>query len=493
MASLLGWVQQSPSHLAPSQSAPPHSISSHAALPWALATLPDLGAVEWRTLGEQSLARSDTLSALVFWLRQIASDSLQKAYVTYRLRQMLQMPRWEMSEDQAAIAILKKDHDQKIRRWVRTLSLPAPWHNDASLGALEMALWESVKPEFALKVLKWRMQVLPSTRHLDLWLGALRQLWHSGATPWIWEALNQAEKLWDAAPIKTSTGLNSAVKPSLDWRSLDLIFTITEGLMLPEKAAAWSHRGVTLRSLQAKSLQEMKTALRAAEACMALANWSCVDHWGKQIQGPTQESFQLVFAMALVGQGKQPQAVSLLENLKNSPQRTLSNGALLHAQGWVAAFMAQWLKADSLWTLASGYVEEPTTQSTLEMRRALLLDTNAMPAFLKGQIHSPFTLTEKRNALGSIAISSKLWGDAQWLLAQYALSLGQTEEAKRHLLLVAETPQNPQAIQAKAALARLLEIDHPGQAIAEYESLLVESQQGVPAEFARERLRQMEK
>jgi hypothetical protein len=498
MDSLNPWVPKAPGIWRPlllqsSLNLEKWTIGNGLALPWALAAMPDLGATDWRMLGEQRLLQADSLAALVLWLRQIASDSMQKPYVTFRLKTFFQEPRMEDAEDKTVASALKKKHDLKIQKWIRVLSAPVPWQNLASIGALETALWESAKPEWALRIFKIGLRQIPDSSHFEPWMKAVGQLWNLGASPLAWEALQQAEAHWRQRHEHKPSSSALSDPAGLEARHLALALTVTRGLNFPEAAADWARRGLLKKEGKTQSAADAKLAMIAAEACLAVADWTCFEAWGKQIHGASQEPFQLLTALAWVGKGKGPLARQKLQEWKDSPQRTLSNGAVLNAQGWVAGYLGHWSQADSLWTLASAYLDEPNIQATLEMRRGLALDTQSMPAWMKGQFTSPFPISEKRRALSTIPTQSKLWGDAQWLLSRWALAMGETEEAKRILGQLAQQTQNSQSIPAKAALARLLETDHPGQAIAEYENLLVESQQGVPAEFARERLRQLAK
>ncbi len=536
--SLANWIPDAPGFWNPQLeqwtrqpvSEPSPITRSPLALPLALGLLPDLGAQTWRTLGEQSLMRGDSAAALVFWMRQAASDSLQQGYDLYRFTEFFRKPTPAEDESARNVRAQERQHAKQVHSWVKGMSAPARWQTQASLALLEQALWKTDAPDLALDILRKRLTHFGAAHDPASWTAAAWQLWNAGKPLLARQALEEIElgtlasgnakpvdSVWKPQALelalKLSTVLDaptfgsrwakalqdgaSEIAHSVHSHRLDA--TKTQPLAIQGLSRSWPGSPLQNRFENMPVTLTSTLSLQAAEACLSTAEWSCFQAWGKDLQGHANkresldaERFQLLSAYALVGQGQVSQARKIVDKLKQSSHRQLSNGAVLNAQAWLEAYAEHWHLADSLWAIATAYLDEPWIMTALDMRRLILLDTAALGEFTKARLEAPYPISQKRQRLNAISPGSKLWGEAQWLAARYALGAGEWEKAKQHWTSLAEKGHEPKSLQARVALARLAEVDHPGQAIAGFEDLLVESQQGPAAELARERLRALE-
>lgn len=482
------------------------AASKHLALPalaGLLGDLPDLGAGIYAQSAETLLQRGDTLMAALFMVRQVAADSTHATAVKIRLS-VLFRSLTGVGRDGNTSA--KPSHARLP--WASSFLMPAPWHTPASWQALEYAFWEAGLPKHAWHCLERRMQgnqahqvnqaksANPATRNLviETWLSAASRLLSMGQTTLAAKAL---AKLPEA-----SMNARSALQ------ALTLALDISRITTYPALAAHWASRPHMLSTLLTSTQVTPELRWSAANAALSDGRYEAAAAWvqtGMPSGTLWQDRAQLLQAALLRAQGKTSAASALLRKLKESPQRRIDNGEILLAQALTALQAEQWKAADSLLTAASAYFDAPETQMTLELRQALLLDTVNMPHWLRGFPSSPYALAQKREALGRIPTKSPLYAQSLWTLAHYDLAEGRSEQAQKSLNDLIQTATtspssaagrgapNLKLSAARALLAYLQEEAESETAIAGFENLLVESQQGVPAEFARERLRQLEK
>ena len=108
--------------------------------------------------------------------------------------------------------------------------------------------------------------------------------------------------------------------------------------------------------------------------------------------------------------------------------------------------------------------------------------------FLRGLPESPANDSARRASLQRVPLSSPLYPMARW--EQY-LALEKSGSPKAFEVLE-DLARDPSSMPGRKAAVRWayvkLESESPDSALAAYERLLLEYQQGVPAEFARSRI-----
>lgn len=437
-----------------------------------LGDLPELGAKSWREVAENRLERGDTLSTGLFALRAAAADSQSIGYAQARLNTLLSLA---SSNDEAMTRQTTRQRQVHLDSAVSFWSRPWTWQNPWSYQALELALWSANRPEAALSVLRSRLGKQGNPRHYVAWFKAARQLHMSGRNALALIAMGSADY-----PAQDK-----------DWQqALPLILRLALHTGKTTLATRWAEKALAVNRLRLGNWPP-EWRLNAAEVCLREGNIATAQAWlGSPWPAEYAESRDLWQARIFLAQEKPEDASKLLSRLKNASRQTLSNGAVLKAQGLVALWRHRVAEAESLLTLASAYVEDPEVQGVLEMRRWILLDTGmAVTHLLQGQAEAPRSPAQKSSSLAAIDSRSPLWPDAQWSLADLHLALGETQEAIACYRNLTQAKTHARSQEAKARLIYLTETENANQAIAAYEDLLVESQQGVPAEFARERLR----
>jgi hypothetical protein len=178
-----------------------------------------------------------------------------------------------------------------------------------------------------------------------------------------------------------------------------------------------------------------------------------------------------------------------LEAWKIDPERSEGSGAILFWQGWSALHQGHRGQADSLFILASAYVEENRSQSALEYRYAMLVDRGqGLLDFIHGLPESPWPDSGRLLSLQSLTAASPLYPEGRW---QLALLLEKSGKRPAAIAVLEDLEKQSSALPGRraAALLAFLKEEHPDSAIAAYERLLLEYQQGVPAEFARNRMK----
>ena len=187
--------------------------------------------------------------------------------------------------------------------------------------------------------------------------------------------------------------------------------------------------------------------------------------------------------------GQWREAENRLKAWKENPARRESTADLLFWQAWAALHRQKRREADSLLVLASAYAREPASQKALEYRYALWLDSGAaLRDFLRGLPESPAPDSARLAALLRVPPPSPLYPHARW--EQY-LVLEKSGNRKAFEVLE-DLARDPSTLPGRKAAARWayvkLESESPDSALAAYERLLLEYQQGVQAEFARNRI-----
>jgi tetratricopeptide (TPR) repeat protein len=179
---------------------------------------------------------------------------------------------------------------------------------------------------------------------------------------------------------------------------------------------------------------------------------------------------------------------SRLQAWKRNESRPEGSGEIFFWLGWVALHQARIAEADSLFVLASAYVDEPRAQEALEYRFAALLDPSAnLQHYLRGLPESPLSLHLRIASLEKVVDDSRLYPHARWYLALHHLAQGDTVKAREILSRLAHGPASVPALRARVLEAFLTESMAPDSALTTYEALLTKHQQGVLPEFSRKR------
>jgi hypothetical protein len=192
-------------------------------------------------------------------------------------------------------------------------------------------------------------------------------------------------------------------------------------------------------------------------------------------------------------QGHWKEVDAKLKSWNNDPRRREGGGEVLFWQGWAALHQHRRDQADTLFTLASAYVGEAISQRALEYRYAVLLDSGeALYAYVRGLPESPLPDSSRKLSLGRIPAASPLYAYGLW---ERSLISKKDGDKYGELAVLRELAKNPSTLAGRLATARLallrFEPDHPDSAMAAYERLLLQYQQGVPSEFAKSRVQAM--
>jgi hypothetical protein len=460
-------------------------IQSAYALTWLLQSLPDLKKNSWRDVSENRAQLGDTLQAGILLLRAVAADSLQTGYAQFRFKTWLRVA---APSDEPPSASQIRIRNQTLNRTLNLWLQPGNWQTPATWQVLEQVLWAVDLSEFALIALQRRLQKTHQLKSLGPWLEAARHLQVTGHLSAAFTALNQADpRVGNTPTLQKITALQLALEAGLSTEQYSL------AAQWAESASTWAPQLLESQNQDGSPVVSSSLRHAAIAACLQDGRLEAASLWMKPAWPKSDwDRRDLMQARLFLGQGKPAMAEKILTQLKTSPQRLIGNGTLLQAQGFVAAWQAKTIAADSLWTQASAYVELAETQITLEWRRLLNLDTGVvLSKIIQAQPESPKSVSEKMALLETIPRSSPLWVEAQWQSARYLQGQGKVKQAQQRYEALAKEGNHPRQTEAKAQLAFLLETTDMPQAIANFESLLVESQQGVSAEFARERLRQI--
>lgn len=203
-----------------------------------------------------------------------------------------------------------------------------------------------------------------------------------------------------------------------------------------------------------------------------------------------RHSWEILQTRLSASAGGWKNAEARLKDWKNDPKRREGSGEIFFWQGWAALHQHRREEADTLFTLASSYADEPISQRALEYRYAVLLDTGeALYAYVRGLPESPLPDSMRKASLEHVSTSSALHPHALWEIALISEKTGNREGELEFLQALAMDPSSLAGRRASTRLTRLkFEPDQPDSAMNAYEHLLLQYQQGVPSEFARSRV-----
>ncbi len=179
-----------------------------------------------------------------------------------------------------------------------------------------------------------------------------------------------------------------------------------------------------------------------------------------------------------------------LANWKNNPDRKTGSGEILFWQAWANFYQGHQAEAETLLVLSSAYTEESASQQALEYRFTLQLDTGEnLKAYFLGLPESPFSSSARLNSLQKIPVSSPLH---PYALLEMTRLYRQSGKKIEEVAALKELSRDLSTLPARRALIRLarlrFEPANPDSAMAAYENLLLQYQQGVPSEFAKSRV-----
>lgn len=197
---------------------------------------------------------------------------------------------------------------------------------------------------------------------------------------------------------------------------------------------------------------------------------------------------EILTARLAAARGDWKTSADRLKAWENSPARQTGSGEILFWRGWVALHQARIPEADSLFVLASAYSGEPRAQDALEYRFSALLDNSpALQDYLRGLPESPLPASLRIASLERVPENSRLRPQALWQLALLLEARGESARARDLLTALSRDTGSLPGRRATAVLAFLRESEQPDSALSAYETLLIQSQQGVIAEFSRKR------
>jgi len=203
-----------------------------------------------------------------------------------------------------------------------------------------------------------------------------------------------------------------------------------------------------------------------------------------------RHAWEILKVRLAASQGHWKEAGERLDTWEDNTARRESSGEVLFWQGWLALHQHHVDAADTLFTLASAYVEESSAQRALEYRQALLIDSSqALYDYIRGLPESPLPDSLRSSSLAKVPESSPLNPYALW---QSSLISRKAGDKNRELLLLQSVSKDISTLPGRKATARLAKLQFeprfPDSAMAAYERLLLQYQQGVPPEFAKSRI-----
>lgn len=206
----------------------------------------------------------------------------------------------------------------------------------------------------------------------------------------------------------------------------------------------------------------------------------------------TRHRREILNARLAASRGDWKTADATLRAWLKNPERREGSGETLFWMGWAAMHQARANAADSLLVLASAYGEEPRSQDALEYRFAGMLENGpGLQDYLRGLPESPLPHSLRVASLFRVNAGSRLHPHARWHLALLHEARGDTAVSRALLDTLARDARSMPGRRAAAYRALLAERNAPDTALAAYETLLVGHQQGVTAEFARKRAREL--
>lgn len=424
---------------------------------WLAALKDPAGPEVWREIAESQTLAGDPFRAAWALLKQAERDSAQGGYLQYQLENLVRN-----LADPPAPAFL----DSLSARWRHTRGVTAE----------------------ILENLCWGVRHVPAAyRHTLAWI-ALR---HPGPGMVLDRAGRYQTAGWPDFADGVLLTANWRAWPN-PWKPMArALFLRARHQQEDWKAVADEAAAAPKGSLsEEEDWLAASAALRLGRPQDALAR---LDRFESPDGSPWGFRAHLLKARAFLAQGRLPEAARLLDALKRSPQRREGAGPILFWQGWLALQQRRDAAAESLFVLASAYTGGEESQRALEFRYWMLLDSGAARIeFLRGVSESPLADEGRLQALDRVPAGSPLWPHARLEKAQILLGNGQRDSARAVLDHAGKHSQDRlQALKARALAAWLLEKAPGGraEALARFEDLLVEYQQGVIPEFSRGRIR----
>jgi len=209
-----------------------------------------------------------------------------------------------------------------------------------------------------------------------------------------------------------------------------------------------------------------------------------------QGSAPLRHAWEILQARLEASAGRLQDAETRLDAWKNNPDRREGSGEVLFWQGWAALQAHRRNAADTLFLLSSAYVDEDASQLALEYRYALLLDTSEMLyAYSRGLPESPLPDSARETSLEGVSPASPLHPGSLWERAKISERSG---DKAAEISVLQELAKDLSSLPGRRAAVELawvrFEPSDPDSAMAAYEQLLLQYQQGVPSEFARSRV-----
>lgn len=187
-----------------------------------------------------------------------------------------------------------------------------------------------------------------------------------------------------------------------------------------------------------------------------------------------------------------PVAATHFTQFKQHPQRTSSSAEVYYWQGILEALSIHWEASDSLWFLASRYDHDLGVKANQLRIFSLLEPTPEVRShFFKGICPLAFSLTERLESLERVSASSPLFSYAQLEALQILLIQGKKEAISLWAQKIQQLQLPPHFLNLSLELqASLLPLDPLHEnSLAKSRALLLKLQQGLFAEFARQKLK----
>jgi hypothetical protein len=418
----------------------------------------------WREVAEAHALAGEVHRAALAYLRQAEADSGQAAYIQYQIDNLLRA-----HADKPAARVLDSltaafPHRKAVTaEMLESLCQTNRAYASAYRNTLAWLALKRPPPDYVLE----RAGRYHATGHWDYAAGVLEKAeWRAFPNPLRGLArslfLRLRYQMEDWAAIAAETGAQP------------------KGVLTEEEDCIAATAAIRLGRPQ-----EALDRLRRFESASQPEDGA----WGYRAR--------LLKARALLALGRPAEAAKVLDALKRSPRRKEGTGPILFWQGLLALQQLRPQAAESLLVLASAYTGTEESQRALEYRYWLLLDSGAARTeFFRGLEESPLPPAERSAALDRVPGNSGLWPYARLEKAQILASLGRTDSA-RAVLDDASRRSADRLLGRKAeALAAYLQERTPegrAAALARYEDLLIEYQQGVVPEFSRGRIRALKR
>jgi hypothetical protein len=426
----------------------------------------------WRRIAESHVLAGDAYQAAWAQLKQAERDSTQGNYIQYQIESSFR----SQAEPPASVFL-----DSLTRHFPHVRAVTAE--------ILENLCWQNKLPTSALRnTERWIALAKPGPGPV---LDRAGRYHHAGWPDHADAILNRSGWRTFSQPYRNlARGLFIRVSFQLeDWAAIAAeAEKVPKGGLTEEEehhlAAAFLRLGRPQESL------DRLARFENAGATPGEAQGASGDAQGAS---PWSYRARLLKARALLALGRIPEASRTLADLKSSPRRREGTGPILFWQGWIALQQERPAVAESLLVLASAYTGSEESQRALEYRYWILLDSAApRREFFRGLAESPLPAAERLRSLDRVPGNSPLWPQARIEKAQILVSQGLGDSARAVLDEAARLSKDRVTGRRAEALAAFLQEKTPGgrpAALARYEDLLLEYQQGVVPEFSRGRIR----